>query len=475
MKRTVVVFAALTILALGGCASPVSDTGTGENPARVSETGQGRAPLTAPVSFAQTGDNSAGLYFDVDAWTVEEGAEQWRLAVVEQGSVSFGVRKAPGQSISVGGSAAEWVSRAAAADGSVAGEDFALFTVETAQILDGGERVFTLTVSEPDREQRTVGIRLEVEADLSRGVGVFFVQKDDGLVRITPENAEVYANEFYVRDREANFEKERSNGLSKWKINFADVDTLFEALTWVDQYAQSGAAERYQEYRIRVEKDEAVIPTLLSCGRDVGIDRNRADYVCFSLRGHGQERTITKVPDIHPTEYKIVANGSVSALIQVGYDDFASGSKHIALRLGENIRIDAQRDLYPGEPGSWYSGGWQFWIIEIEPNGILTMEKGSTLANHSGVAVWASNTGNGTKPGLFELKGGTIMNCGGYLGAYFEAITLAGEYTDALGYTTKSFRFYSGFIFNNYNDNLIRLPRNGEWGYLPYTYFAVDG
>jgi hypothetical protein len=474
MKKTIVFFAVLTALALGGCASPVSDTDAGENPVRASETEQGRAPLTAQVGFAQTGDNSAGVYFDVDAWTVEEGAEQWRLAVVEQGSVSFGVRKAPGQSISVGGPSAEWVSREVAADGSVAGEDFALFTVDTAQILDGGERTFTLTVSEVDREPRTVGVQLKVEADLSQGVGVFFVGADGGLVRITPENVEDYANAFYVRDREANFAMEPGNGNSKWKINFADVDTLFEALTWVDQYAQSGVAGRYQEYRIRVEKDEAVIPTLLSCGRDEDYSPyakdNRADYVCFTLRGHGQERTITKVPSIHAAEYKIASSGGgVNALIQVGY-----GSKHIALRLGENIKIDAQRELYPGTAGSWYSGGWQYWIIEIGPNSMLTMEKGSTLANHSTTAVWMPSNG---PSGLFELRGGTITNCGVPIG-------LANEYTDLLGYTTKSFRFYSGSIVNNRSgasDNLIGIAQGGTsdgrtlYAWFPYTYFAVDG
>jgi hypothetical protein len=249
------------------------------------------------------------------------------------------------------------------------------------------------------------------------------------------------------------------------------VDTLFEALTWVDQYAQSGAAGRYQEYRIRVEKDEAVIPTLLSCGRDEDYfpyaKDNRADYVCFTLRGHGQERTITKVPGIHAAEYKIVSSGGgVNALIQVGY-----GSKHIALRLGENIRIDAQRDLYPGTAGAWDSGGWQYWIIEIGPNSILTMEKGSTLANHSTIAVWAPN--DGVSKGLFELKGGTITNCG-------IAIELAGEYTDILGYTTKTFRFYSGSIVNNSSfydkyDNLIGVGQGGYFAWFPYTYFAVDG
>jgi hypothetical protein len=261
------------------------------------------------------------------------------------------------------------------------------------------------------------------------------------------------------------------------------VDTLFEALTWVDQYAQSGAAGRYQEYRIRVEKDEAVIPTLLSCGHDGSINRNRADYVCFTLRGHGQERIITKVPGIHRTVYMIASAGSVSALIQVGY-----GSKHIALRLGENIRIDAQRELYPGIHGDYSGGGWENRIIDIEPNSMLTMEKGSTLANHSGIAVWMPHVKRfidgviyDDPAGLFELKGGTITNCGA-------PIQLANEHTDVLGYTTKPFRFYSGSIVNNSNggaygqyDNLIGIAQSmtsdgrTHYAYFPYTYFAVDG
>jgi hypothetical protein len=480
MKRRFVFFAALTVLALGGCASPVSDAGNNENTRTSTE---GRAPLTAQVSFAQTGNNSADLRFDVDGWTVEEGAEQWRLAVVEQGSVSFAVRKAPGQSISVGGPAAERVSPEEEADGSVAGEDFALFTVDTVRILDGGELAFVLTVSEAERESRTVGVRLEVEADLSRGVGVFFVEEDGRLVRIIPENAEDYANEFYLRDREADFGYEFGNGPSKWRINFADVDTLFEALTWVDQYAQSGVAERYQEYRIRVEKDEAMIRTVLSCGRTVNQPTTfRADYVRFALRGHGQERTITKVPG-NNAEYSIVSASDGNGFITVGF-----GPKHIALRLGENITIDAQRELYPGKPGTGSSnGGWEHWIIEVAERGIVTMEKGSTLANHSGLAVWVPSVSQyidgaySSEAGLFELKGGTIRNCS-------IAVDLAQEYTNVLGYTTKTFRFHSGSIVNNSArstpgkyDNLIGIAQGYTqatgtiFAYLPYTYFAVDG
>ncbi|MDR3115362.1 MAG: hypothetical protein LBU25_07570 [Treponema sp.] len=134
MKKPPVCIILLCALALGGCDSPGSD----EEP---EEPVISPDPRTTAVSFAPTGDNSADVYFDLDAWTLEEAGEHWRIAVLEQGSVSFTVRKMAAQSIDVGGSAAAWVSQApegGEADGSVAGPELALFTVDTALILDGG-------------------------------------------------------------------------------------------------------------------------------------------------------------------------------------------------------------------------------------------------------------------------------------------------------------------------------------------------
>ncbi|MDR3115363.1 MAG: hypothetical protein LBU25_07575, partial [Treponema sp.] len=96
-------------------------------------------------------------------------------------------------------------------------------------------------------------VGLEVEANLEQGVGVFFVEAGGRLTRISPENAETYANEYYAQDRAAGFERSRT-GNTAWRINFAEVDDLFDALIWVDQYAKSGTPEQFQEYRIRVEK-----------------------------------------------------------------------------------------------------------------------------------------------------------------------------------------------------------------------------
>lgn len=351
------------------------------------------------------------------------------------------------------------VSFVQTADGSVAGGELALFTVDTGPILDGGERNFTLTVTEPGKEPGTVEVNLEVEADLSQRVGVFFVQEDGRLLRISPENAETYANTYYTEDKASDFE--RTPGAGKWRMNFAEVDTLFEALIWVDQYAKSGTAERFQEYRIRVEKDEAFIPTALTCG-------GRADYVCFTLWGYQEERTIirdafTANPQHTGISYKLVSGSSVS-LIQVGFSDL----KPIALRLGANITIDAEQEKYNAIPGT--SGGWEHHIVHIYGRGILIMETGSTLTNHKGNAVWLLNDGDSV--GLFEMKGGAITNCSE------TAVGLAREYTEVLGYTTKTFRFYSGSLVNNYNDNLIALSNQtsavASAMYLPWTYFAVN-
>jgi hypothetical protein len=451
---------------LGGCENPASD-GKNEVPEEPGVTPDpNQDPRTAQVSFAYTKDNSSGAYFDLDAWTVEETAEQWRIAVIEQGSVCFAVRKAPGQSIALGGPSAQWVSptpEGEETDGSVAGAEIALFTVDTAQILDGGERTFTLTITEPDKEPGTVQVSLEVEADLTQGVGVFFTGADGRLTRITPENAETFANEYYVRDKEAGFTRQSSGYGKWWCIDFGEVDSLFDALIWVDQYAKSGTAERFQEYRIRVEKDEAIIPSTLTCGAFNTTDR--ADYVCFTLWGYKQERTITRDSFSTPTHsihYSLAGGGRVF----IGVGGYEEDINHIALRLGANITIDAQSERYPGWPGT--DAGWEDHILQIMPGSIVSLEKGSKLTNHSGGAVWMPSPG-GTPPrqGVLEMKGGAITNCG-----YAIALVSAGEYADALGYPTKAFRFHSGAITGNDEDNLILISSPSSR--LPYTYFAVN-
>jgi hypothetical protein len=428
-------------LSLGGCENPASD-GERKTPGPIP------AARTAQVSYAQTKDNSARVLFDVDAWTEEEAEEQWRLTVIEQGSVCFGVRKTPEQSIAVGGPSGAWVYQVPegeAAEGSTAGAEFALFRVDTAQILDGGERSFTLTVTEPDKEPRTVQVSLEVEADLTQGVGVFFVGEEGRLVRITPENAETYANEAYVRDREANFERPLYGTTNVWRISFANVLSLFDALIWVDQYAQGGSAEGFQEYRIRVEKDEAIIPVTLSCGATN--DTNRADYVRFTVWGYKQERTITRdsfAPQT--THYSLGNTSSAGALFCVGYHE----NKHIALRLGANITLQGTR-------------------LVVNPNSIVTLERGSKLTNSGSEAVWIPSSGGGWAPprtGVLEMRGGAITNCG-----YVMSIALSGDYSYALGYPTKCFRFYSGTISGNGGDNLILCSSPSSR--LPYAYFAV--
>jgi hypothetical protein len=377
--------------------------------------------------------------------------------VIEQGSVCFAVRKAPVQSIAIEGPSAQWVSptpEGEETDGSTAGAEIALFTVDTAQILDSGERTFSLTITEPDKEPRTVQVSLEVEADLTQGVGIFFTGADGRLTRITPENAETYANEYYVRDKEAGFVREE--GLS-WCIDFAKVDSLFDALIWVDQYAKSGTAERFQEYRIRVEKDETILPSGLS-----GSGGTRGDYVCFTLWGYKQERTIVRDP--FSAEHLTYNNGAY--FIWVGTTE-----RRITLRLGANITIDAQSDGTSPSPSS--SG----MLIEIATAGRLIMEKGSKITNYRSNAVTITSNWNGSIPqmGLFELKGGAITNCGTAI-----ALSTAGEYSDALGYPTKPFRFHSGTLAGNGNDNLVwvgqGLDLHGKslYTYLPYTYFAVN-
>jgi hypothetical protein len=419
------------------------------------------------VGFSPTEDNSARVLFDADAWTVEEAEEQWRLVVVEQELVSFGVRKAPEQTIALGGPSGAWVSQVPegdTAEGSAAGAEFALFRVDTAQILDGGERTFTLTVTEPGKESRTVRVILEVEADLTQGVGVFFVGEEGRPVRITPENAETYANEAYVQDREAGFERTIS-GAGQWRIDFAEVDSLFDALIWVDQYAKGGTAEKFQEYRIRVEKDEAIIPVTLSCGGASGGSINRADYVRFTVWGYKQERTLILDTLIRQNEGVMGSEYGLGTTKRVLIDVGGNASKHIALSLGANITINAQKELYPNLPGT--DGGWKDEILQIEPGSMATLERGAKLTNHQGIAVWVPNDPNKQKSGVFEMRGGAITNCGVAI-----SMVYAGENSDILGYPTRSFRFHSGTISGNGEDNFILCSRPSSR--FPYAYFAVN-
>jgi hypothetical protein len=270
--------------------------------------------------------------------------------------------------------------------------------VDTSDILAGGTRRFTLAVNETEKESRTVTVDLEVEADLSRGVGVFAVDSAGGMTRITAENAEDYAHGDYAEEKKHWFAESRS-------VDFASVDSLLRALMWVDRYALPGTEGAWREYLIRMEKDEAIPKVALTCTHSKGIELIQTPWVKIRLRGYGGERRITKDRTGLST-YRSSGNASTESLINLG--NMQSTMNPIALQLERDITIDAGDGEDPLFPSSESNGTRE--MIFVGERGLFILGEGSKLTRYNTTGL-SSSLPLISSYGSTEMNGGAITDC----------------------------------------------------------------
>jgi hypothetical protein len=404
--------------------------------------------------WTQTARDSSLTSFDLSAWEGDGSPrETWSLTVLEQPVVYFAVRK-PARAVITPGNAEGGTVRKAAlgetVDGSIAEETLDLFTVrpEGGAVFGEGDCRFTLVVSEPDREvNKTVNVTLAVLPNLT-GVAVFHRDGDGNLLRITAANAADHANDLY--------NTHKSGGFPAWGIDFAHVQNLATALKWLDNYAQSGTPDAWAEYLVRVEEDEAMPKTLISCrmNSSTGI---LAEYIRIRIRGYGGERKITH-DSMNTSTGSVSKDGSGmsvnDAFLCIGpQTDSSYLPNHLEVRLEKNITIDAGSGVNQYFPNR-NQGPRIASMIAVSWGNTLVMEAGSKLTNytytptpslyyqHTAVYILGG--------GVFELRGGEISNILGH-----GNLVLC---SDGKGIGTNAgpgrFTYYDGVFSGNTEDNV---------------------
>jgi hypothetical protein len=286
------------------------------------------------------------------------------------------------------------------------------------------------------------------------GAAIFFVTPDGEQIRLTPDNVFDYANNLYKQHKEG--------PLPDWGIDLKDVTGLAGALKWVDSYVQTGTSDAWTEYLIRVEKDEAIPQTTLSCY--LSAITPLADYVRIRLRGYGGERRITH--DITNTPNTAYSKNSVistlKGFINLGVNGSGSraGLNHIDLHLEENITLDAGGGADPNFPNITYMDNF----LSASQNCTIVMEPGSKLTNYvggvSGGAVGLTCPVN-MKGGTFELRGGELSACTNIL-----ALIYLDQYTNNNMYS--EFIYRSG-VFHDNDSNAIFMYNGGITAYKHYS------
>jgi hypothetical protein len=348
--------------------------------------------LTADIAFASE-TYSSDTQFDDQAWTgAGTAAETWTLTALEQGTVYFAVYKDDAQTITVGGTDAARVTKAetGTVDDITASDEQPVFTVNTQDLVfDGGDRSFTLEVSETGKVSKTVTVTLNVAAN-ETGAALFKVTREGG-----PENPwdPLTGEETLTR---------LDTGTAEQPAAFNGFEAAF---TWLETNAEADT-----EYLIRVEKDETSLPNLV-------VSLNLKNNVTLRLRGSKDGPwTLKPLGDNSTNELNKNSITAQKAFIQIGYTDSEHKRTFI---LGNNITVKTGKARVPQSSKSWTRS------IYVGNNATLVLEKGSTITEHDTTgfsstadsviyiygSVTAKQIGDETKYGKIRIEGGSITNC----------------------------------------------------------------
>jgi hypothetical protein len=336
-----------------------------------------------------TGLDSSETFFDLGAWSGQgTEAESWTISVFEKPLAYFAVGKTAAQTLSIGGKDADRITRAGAEetlDGSLAGNELEVFAVDVEDLLfEGGERVFTLTVTEKGKAGKTVTVHLRQEVEK---VFALFTAAEDG--RLT-----------------------RLNSLNSEDIMY--VQNLQTALEWIDSHGESDT-----HYVIRLASDEAIHRSLISCaGRD---------NITISLRGMGRERRV--YAELTNETYNAGDSNSGDGLLNI--NKTASVTNHITLELGKNVIFDGENAPFPRGARD---------MISIGANSRLVLHEGAKITgfNCTGYVVHAYTnaeiimeggeiSGNLVSSSVIYLSGAKLIMRGGGISGNTTAAELSGS------------------------------------------------
>jgi hypothetical protein len=273
--KSVLLFSVLALsVFFYGCKQP-TDPDEDDN-----RTGGGK---TGDLSFLKTENDSSVTGMSITG--TGTAAQTLALTVGERSVSYFAAAKEAAQTITVGGADAALVTQAKSGtvDGTPASAELAVFTVDSSAfdlMFTGGSRAFTLTVAEEGKDSVTVNVTLTVTPEKT-GAAVYRVTRSGerdlpAYANGDPAKAEAWATMGSL---------ERIRGIKDYDVAshaFLEgaANDLTDALAWVDQNAQSD-----EEYLIRVEQSENILPT-------VCLSFAEQERVTLRLRGDGGERVL---------------------------------------------------------------------------------------------------------------------------------------------------------------------------------------
>jgi hypothetical protein len=370
--------------------------------------------LTSDIEF-YTANYSSATIFDDNGWTGRETAEQnWTLTAGEHNKVYFAVYKEAEQDITAGNAPgrtdADRVS--VTKTGSVAGarieggqpaditanDTLWVFTVDTADLVfDGGDRVFTLEVSENGALPKTVTVTLNVAPNLS-GAAVFKVNWP-----VTP--ATLYGDLDLTTLREGGVTLTRLGPLENDAVT--GKPGFRQAVEYVDLNAMANT-----DYLIRVEDDALDLPRFY-------LTFMQQENVTLRLRGTKDGPWTLQNNNLRPNAPGGTSYNPSKATISLGNsasDGFFNignynGGKSQALVLENNITV---KGVGAGQPQSLaYRNLFKIWPTNVA----LVMKKGSKLTESVNTTTGSGRSiiyvpSLGTPQGdVLRIEGGSITDC----------------------------------------------------------------
>jgi hypothetical protein len=355
---------------------------------------------TPAIEFANLGDvYQSDIAFDSGegAWTGQGTAtEGWTLNVTEEPAVYFAVYKTAAQAIAAGGTDGARVSIAESGtfDGITATSEMAVVRVDARDLVfDGGEREFTLNVSEDGALPRAVRITLNVNTSYETGAGA-------AVFKLAGKDAEGVETLRRVGD-----------DVNTPNVNEGAFDGLASAFTWVEENAEANA-----EYTLRIEKDEPAMPLLV-------VSLNNAENVTLRFKG-SQEGPWT----LRPVHFEGNGQGAVpavnvknvqnpSAIITIGGAQSGAGIfPKKTFILGSNVTIQSHT-INTAQAYNYRIG------FDVGRNTTLVLEPGSKITGYNYTAqggylilvrVTSEPTLDVKNHGKLRIEGGSITNCAVY-------------------------------------------------------------
>jgi hypothetical protein len=390
--------------------------------------------LTAAVVLGETQNNTSGTSgnFDSNGLTLT-------LNVVEEPAAYFVLLKTAGQTITVDGTDASYVTQVTASsgntslDGSTASATMDLFSVNMEDLLfDGafGEtdtfnanaipsgtevRAFTLTVSENGKDSREIAVNLNITLDQTTETSIYH--------REGVPNAY-----YYVKVRDAALtEADRTNYINE---NYAfiafdegTVRNLQNAFVWADHYGlggnnhtgfENGTTEGYSEYRLFLKKNQQIgrITFVIVNEQKLNDTRDNMSIELYGAGLAGQKKLEITRNDSYCTSRTTQSFNydTTQSFITLGKFNNAS-TKYTTLVLGKNITINAKASATDPNTAS----GSTLWAVlravtlfEVYNNSMLIMNNNAKITGYYNTANLSPITVSNSTSGKFYMYGGEI-------------------------------------------------------------------